>query len=1682
MKRLFFGCGYILLTTVVLLFLPLVNALAQGYGNEWIDFSKDYFKLSVAEDGIFKLTFSDLTSVGFPVGTVDPRGIQLYFQGKEQSILIEGEGDGRFDTEDVLFFYGQRNDGKNDTRLYTLPDGTKAIQPHSYYSLYSDTSAYFLTWNTGGRGKRMTVAPSSGGAGLDTEKSHQAENLLVLTENFAGGVTYSRYINLSQYDTGEGWCGRPVQENRTQDYILTGIDHGLPSEGLPELEVQLLGRSDVSHVAELFVGPNAGSLRSLGPTTGFFRGYTTHRSTHTLEWSDISADGNLVFRMRPLGLAGGNDFLSVSYLKLNYPQAFDMSSKNVFSLHLKENTRNDSRLEINGVELDTKIIDITDSDTPISLPYELSGTTAQLTVPDTNVPRQLLLTGDALSPTISKADFEPIVPSGYDYIIISHRSLMRPAGEHADIVQAYADYREAERGGSYTPLIVDIDQLYDQFNYGLKSPLAIMDFMRFMVNLGEPKFLFIIGKGLMVNTSGRFSTGSELYRNSPELFGFQDLVPTAGFPGSDILFTAGLEGHTGPAVPTGRITATNPNEVLYYLNKIQEMEQMPYDMLWRKRLLHISGGQNEQEQSRFRTYVNRFKSIAEKEYLGGQVATISKKTDKSVELINVSDEINRGTNLVTFFGHTASQLTDVDIGFVSDPTNGYDNKGKYPMFLINGCNAGQIFNWGRQWGEDWILTPDKGALAFMAHTYFGFESPLNNYSNIFYSNSYGSDSLIHQPIGLIQKFVSEKYSTTTTASPLHVTQVQQMILMGDPATPLFGAAKSDYEINDVNIFAQSVDGEPITAQTDAFDLGMIVRNFGRIEEDSIEVNVKIIYEDSSFEDLDDTFPAVYFQDTLYFTIDNTDRSLVGNLRYEISIDLLDQIEELSEENNVATFEQFVPSNGTLNLFPENFGIVGQRPLNLITQAASPFATGRGIIMQLDTTDTFDSPFKQEAVVSTRHLASWSVELLPDVPANDSIVYFWRTRFEEVLPGESREWVGHSFVYIKESPVGWSQSDVRQYKKNQFGGLSLNVEEKKLSFEGSEIEVDISTYGGAHPSKRNGDVTFFISGTPYVYSFRPCKSSAITCVALDKTTLKPYVVLPFLFRNNRTCGRRPQVINSFNNTQIANEGLLSEFIDQVPEGDVVIMFSIGNLDYTSWSSDLIAQMESVGASATTLTALEKGEPYILIGRKGALPGESIERVAENPPFNQQELSFSTMVKGSGTEGIMQSGQIGPARDWSRFVNEVDGEGLTEKDDYGFTVFGINIEGEETELITDTKEKEIDLNFVSAETYPYLRLEYHVADEVRLTPPQLHRWQVLYTSVPESVLAQSTDMETTENKIVEEGEVAKAMFAFTNISTALYDVDSLSVEYTLSNRDLFSSRKQELLIKAPLPGDTTLFTVPINTIGSIGSNDLRVFANPIQEPERRYDNNVIDLNEYLRIVGDRANPILDVAFDGAYIRNGGIVSPSPMISITLRDENRTRPKKDTLGFDILLKLPCGECQFDKINFSDERLSWLTADEDSDFMITLKLKDLQNGIHTLMVQAEDASGNSSGDEPYAIDFEVVNENSISEFTPYPNPFTKTTSFVFTMTGDDLPDNIRIQIMNLKGEQVREISQEEVGPLFAGEHITKFVWDGNDRLGRPLAGGIYFYKAIVQRKDQPKILSSEDEFKGYGKVILIR
>ncbi|MFM8913349.1 MAG: hypothetical protein ACKOE6_10620, partial [Flammeovirgaceae bacterium] len=151
-----------------------------------MNFNQQYFKIPVAKDGIYRLTYSDLQAANFPVSTVDPRLIQVFHRGVEQSIFVQGEADAVFNTGDFIEFFGKRNDGTLDQKLYQ----PASAQLNPFYNLYSDTAAYFITYRLiPPAGKRMDTFSEVNVTSIPKEASHNEQRMRIAADFYSGGFT-----------------------------------------------------------------------------------------------------------------------------------------------------------------------------------------------------------------------------------------------------------------------------------------------------------------------------------------------------------------------------------------------------------------------------------------------------------------------------------------------------------------------------------------------------------------------------------------------------------------------------------------------------------------------------------------------------------------------------------------------------------------------------------------------------------------------------------------------------------------------------------------------------------------------------------------------------------------------------------------------------------------------------------------------------------------------------------------------------------------------------------------------------------------------------------------------------------------------------------------------------------------------------------------------------------------------------------------------------------------------------------------------------------------------------------------------------------------------------------------------------------------------------------------------------
>ncbi len=1663
-------------------FLVFLTSMVFAQQVPWYSYDETYYKIPTSVDGIHRISAQTLSNSGIVTSTLNPAALRLFHRGKEIAIHVQGGDDGSFDSGDYIDFFGLRNDATLDRLLYSDFDSI----PNPYFNTYSDTTSFFLSVAPGQVGKRM-VQRGAPAASLPVLNQYRTEKLQIFSEQYSLGQGYTFDFRLSKYDVGQGWVSSIITKGNTRQLNFSTLGT-VPNSGTAKLEIGLVGRSYNNHVTRILAGKTAASQRVVGTISYQFFNYPSLELN--LQMSDFNSDGSIVIGIQSAG-PDATDNVSVAYAKLVFLKNVGSGG---FDSELFIVPPGNQRIQLNAVSGNYLGLNLRNPENPERILFTAGSQSISFQAAAVSDTSKIWIQREEKAITVAKMEsvrFRNLLAQPANYIIVSHRELEKSSKQYPNPIKAYASHRSSPAGGGFDTLVVRVEDLYNQFSFGEKTSLGIYEFLKAYYPVHKPTHLLLSGRSLAIYSTGRLGGVTYFYRNNQEAFNFQDLIPAGGYPFSDNVYALNLdlENPNSPAIAIGRIPARNSQQLADYLDKIVEKDQVAISGPWQKELIHLAGGVSEFELDRYFNWLNGFKSIAEGPFLGGNVKTYRKRSNSSIEVIDITGDLNEGKSLVTFFGHGSPTVIDIEIGFASDPTLNYQNRGKYPVMLFNGCDYGSAYGSGYTQGEDWVMTPQKGAVAVLANSSTGVDVYLRRYSEFFYQSAFADSSLIYRTLGEVKMETEKNFIQRYGLGPLNVIHMEQMINFGDPGIRMFPANKADYSLNVAEVSLTSFDeNDPLTVLSDSLKLSFVIRNIGRVDQDSIDFKIgRQLSNGTSILFPVVKIPSVSRADTVVFSIPNTGLESAGENLFFIEVNSAKNVDELNFTNNSITHSKFIPLSGPINLSPVDFGITSSTAVTLTAQTPVRTITDRTLIIQLDSATSYNSPFRKEIRITTRGLAEWPV-ILPS--STDSLTLYWRSRFQDVNPGETDSWTNSSFSYIPEGSNGWTQRTVPQLEKSQLTNLTYNEAEKSWNYIEKKLGFEVFTVGAAVDTLSFRNTQFYLNQIPQILdnvnnaNSRLCPNGSLGLVAFDQKTLMPYLAIPiqgFDILDSRACGRVPQMIQSIQNAWITTPGqtILLDYVKNVKAGDYVVIFSVGNVTFEGWPDPAINGLKELGANETTLRSLKNGEPYILYGRKGMRSGEGIEIVGNKDfevPANKQTLSFDTNLVGYFTSGTIITPLVGPASNWERFFQQVNTRDWINEELTGFDVLGVKENGEEVTLIPSARDSEIDLSFIDSNTYPYLRLKYDMDDVSSTAPSQLDKWQVNYSGVPEGALILKSAREQVN---LREGENGRLELQFKNVSRYNF-LDSIQVNWTFTN---LSSKKFENFTKkfpSLKAGDAFDFTIEFNSIGKAGENQLTVFANPRIQKEQTFRNNQVDLGAYFLVEGDNSTSLLDVNFDGIYIMDGDIVSPNVMITALLKNNQTLIYKKDTLGLELFLKQNCEGCQYSKVNFSNPNLTWTPASEENDFKVSLIPGPLEDGIYTLRITNEDSL------EPYEIQFEVINESQITNFYPYPNPFSTSVRFVFTVTGMEVPDEIKIQIMTVTGKVVREILQNELGPIRIGNNLTEYAWDGRDEFGDQLANGVYIYRVLIRKNGQfmeHRPTAGDKAFKkGYGKMYLLR
>jgi len=1699
------GChkGYCFTLLLVML---CFATMAQNYGNEWIDFSKTYYKFKVIKTGLYRIPVSTLATVG--IDGANAEDYAMYRNGKEVP-LYTSAATGKLPANGYIEFWATTNDGVPDKQLYLDP----AFQHSTVLSLFGDTATYFLFVrpNVAANARYNTLTNDVSNPTLPVEPyfMYTTGNYFKNKINPGFYQDVGEFVYSSSYDKGEFWSSGDIATKATLNapvlsnlflYTGSGAPDGSIKYGAFGNNMRYSRRLDVK------VNSNVVSSSQLDLESDVVQ-------TASVPLANLNTTSTAVSFYNAADSTP--DRVVVSFYELTYPRQFNFGGvSDNFKFNLGPNSSG-YYLEITNFTtggVAPVLLDITTQKRYVG--NIATAGKVKFSLPPSSTTSTFVLVSQASTRITTVSTLTPKQFVDYsksenqgDFLIITNPVLYAGSSGNNPI-QDYANYRSSVNGGSFKAKIFEIGELTDQFAYGISyHPASVKNFIAYARTkfATMPKDVLLIGKGVNYAEATANLSNSALKQLC--------LVPTFGNPASDNMLSANGVSSPIVTIPIGRLSVINGSEVQDYLQKLTEYENAQRtsqntiaDRLWMKNVLELTGADDDLTGPLLCQYVDIYKNIIQDTLAGTKVTVFCKTTVNNAGqdvAQTITNLFENGMSLLTYFGHSASTALDFNL---SDPEN-YNNAGKYPIFSVSGCNAGNDFSFTTSRlttketiSEKFTLAKQRGAIAFVASTHFGIVQYLHPYL-INFNDDIRSKNYT-QTLGVINREALKTMyiNQLDFYSRFHA---EQILIHGDPAIRFNFQAKPDYVIEDPQVVITPSFISLAEGNCKAF---IRMYNLGKAVKDSIVLEVKHQHPDGTSTVLyRQKMVGISYSDSVTVSIPVIASKDKGTNKVIITIDADNVVDEMSESNNSITKEFFIYEDEARPAYPYNYSIVNIQGQKLYASTSNPFSEARDYVMEIDTTTLFNSSLKRQVKLNS---VGGVMEFNSGLNYSDSVVYYWRV---SIVPqaGDDYHWNMFSFIYLSKSTPGFNQSHYYQHQQSTTDSMLINTN-RKWQYASSTVSMDATN--GVLGDAWQGSTDFLAGSSRNLFIQNACGFGIVFNV-FDPITFKLWTnTVAGLYNSKPYCGNTGTMNNfQFDISNATGRINAYNFLNSLPDKAYVIARPV--IGYPAvYGTTGVTYSKQWQADTSVLG--HNNSLYHKLLQQGFINIDSFNSVKtfififrNNDPSFVAKSAFSVgthdkvYLSATGPiddyEGEVVSPTFGPAKAWKQFHWRGSSTENPSKDSVTVQLIGMDNNNNETVLRTLLpSDADVDISSIDAKLYPNLKFRMYTKDTVSITPYQLKYWRVNYDPVPEGAIA--TNLYFKFKDTLDVGEKLPLAVAFKNISQTKFD--SILVKMTVTDKDNVAHVITLPRTKALIAGDTVTLKYDVDTKDFAGNNTMYVNFNPdFDQPEQYLYNNFFYKNFYVK--GDNVNPMLDVTFDGVHILNQDIVSAKPHILIKLKDNAKYLLLNDTALLKVRVKFPSpdggitpGEIRTYK--YDNDTVRFVPAQSASDNTASIEFTPSFDNSYSsdgdnyeLILSGKDKSGNSAGMVDYRIGFTVISKPMISNLLNYPNPFTTSTAFVFTITGSEIPQQFKIQILTVTGKVVREITKDELGPIHIGRNITEFKWDGTDQFGQRLANGVYIYRVVTtldgKKMDKYKAKGDDtDKFfnSGYGKMYLMR
>ncbi len=1553
--------------------MPAGGAATKGDPTrDWYTPGATYYRIPVVADGWYRISQSDLANAG--AGALDTSTVALWYRGKAVPVVVRNDAS--------LEFYAIKNYGDS-----------------TYDDWYTDTSSYWLTWG-GTPGPRYVSSYPAGSPLTVTLRSalttnHQEQNTALYQGTDESELTNSGAV------AGKGWVWEFYypQTQYTHTFTVDSID---PAASTAAIRVRLFGTTDGTNFTARF-WMNDSLLGSLSFNSIPVRTEGKFIASFPATWL-VNGTNRLSILSDPPPSSNVNQFY-LDWFEVDYQRMLHADSDQAVFTGPSSSGGGNASFTVTGFRSPT--IEVYDLKGGRRIGGgNVSGSAGagySIAFSDTfTVARQyaVIAAGEGRTvPFLTRRVFSDIRtnPGGADYIIITHRNFMTAARQ-------IAAFRRAQNNLRVT--VVDVQDIYDQFNYGMLNAEAIKPFLRYaFTSWAPPAPAYLL----------MFGDASWDYHDYLPTTVMVNYVPAYGVPGGDNWYAC--FDSTSPYVPSlliGRLPVQDSVQAGNVVAKVIGYESSaPAD--WTKTFLFIAGGTTPAEQVDF----NGKSDYTANTYVvpppvGGMTYRVYKSTPDAIDgehKQQLQDIVNNGVVFVNFLGHSGGRVWGVDIGSPDDLQN---TTGMLPFVSSVSCNVGAFSEPSSNvLSEDFILADNRGAAGVWASASLAYADVGSSLVNSFFT-----DMTVDTVRGFGALTTTARLQVWESLGPSYIANaaLNLMPLLGDPLSHFALAVKPDLAVSPSDLYLSS---KLPTPSDSVLSLTALVHNYGLVPSDSETVLLTDIYNGQTTPLLNNALIGpTRFRDSLVVPWRGTKQ--IGMHTFQMTLDPAGRIDEVTKANNVASVVVEVYANLLYVVRPLVNMVVAPGPelLRVTTPIGVDSATMQ-VAFQIDTSASFSSPVlvSSPAVMPGPASVEWTTP-----PLADGTLYFWRAR--SFSASVTNAWTSSSFRTGSSLPlpplVRWSESSPGQF------------------LQGTAVRTTVTdsgvTISGLPPTRLYArSLGYRANANTDYYSILQVDQQTIFGLWWVQGT-------GFLAMSVDPVARIP-VFHAFDVPgNAAQADSMQSFISSTPRGNYVALSVIYD-GRTNVTAGLRAAIKSLGS--TLIDSVQPGDAWSIIGLSGGgmTPLEHWSRAGVTA---DSLLLQNTYSAGSGTF----AGDLLPMPQRLRTFRWTAAAGAGGSTDAHAAILGIRSTGASDTLRVIPKDSSTaDLTGLNATTADpsyvgFMAVSLLTSADGRATPV-LRNWSADFEP-PADLAVTSRTIASPKIHIPSavQGSVTVTVY---NIGYRTADSARLILSYILPDNSLRAVAYSS--VDSIPAGGSRAVQVSFPTAGLPAQFTLQARVVPAgPDKELVWENNVTLFNFTVQS-GPPLSAKVQILADGVQLMNGDYVAARPTILVHLVDLSgggNLPPTVDLFVDNVLIGGPAGALALRSAK------AVVRALDDPTFTPVLS-----NGTHELRVRVSEQ--NASGGVDSVVQSLIVNvtdQYRILQMFNYPNPFGAETWFTFVITGDAPPEQLTIRVYTAAGRKIREI-RAEPGSLQVG--FNRIYWDGRDAQGDEVANGYYLYQVQI-------------------------